>query len=332
MTRAWWVLALGLGACGGGKDKDSADTGTDGGPGACSNNLLTDFPADGTSDAYHRTLIDYRTALPEPEAAITLTDSSGAAVEGTFASDGFRHTFTPSAALAAGGSYTATLSWSCGDEVKSFVVSSAVDAAIDGGAVVGQTFSMDLRAARGASPDGVDAVLESLLQFPLLIGFTADNGGTLSMIGAVADTAGAQDACSPSIPFANPATFDQNPYFVVEADSLPIVVSGATVEITDMTLSGSFRADLSAVEGLRLIGTIDTRPLAEVIGGPGAAEGAVCDLFSGTFRIDCVECRDGSGTFCIDLELDDMVGPNTGFTLREISAAEAEANPDCPTE
>jgi hypothetical protein len=292
-------------------------------PGGCTNNVLDQHPASDEPDAYYRTLVDFRFAREDATATVSVID-------GTVDSNGTRLWWTPSAPLTAGTSYVATLAWECEAVEVPFTVGSDPGAAISASDVAKKSYSMDLRAARFAAPEGIGDLLTSLLQFNLILGIESASDTELTLMAAVSDEGGAQDTCSPSIPFDSPADFGANPYFSVETDTLPIVVSGSTLNIDDLKLSGAFSADASTLTNVALSGIIDTRPLADAVGA-GSDEGAVCDLFEGTFRISCEECPNGDGPYCIELVLDSIEAPDTGFSLQTITEADIDPD-DCPEE
>ncbi len=323
MTR---ILALSLlVACGGDKDGDSADE-------SCPNNILAAWPDDGDAAAYARTRVDYHLAVPDAGMSLAVTDSSGAEVAGTWTPEGTYYWWQADGALTAGETYTATLDWQCGQDVRTFTVRSDLGAETDAAALAGRTWALDLRTARGVHPLGIDEVLQELIQFDLLVGVSASDGVTLEWMAAVADESGAQDACTPSIDI--PASdLAGNPDVAVTSDLLPIEVSGSTLEIAGMLLTGTFTADGSTMEGVTIGGNVDTRPLAGVLteeddGDPNA----VCELFGNNFNIRCTDCPDGSGTYCIDLVLDTISAPETGAALAVISDEDVAGNADCATE
>ncbi|MFT4621955.1 MAG: hypothetical protein ACI8PZ_000607 [Myxococcota bacterium] len=324
MTRIM-ALALLVG-CGGGKDVDTAaDDG-------CPNNILAAWPDDGAANAYYRTRVDYHFAVPDGSAALSVTGADGAEVPGTWASEGSYSHWRADSALTGGASYTATLDWQCGEDVRSFTVGSDLGVATDVAALGARAWRLDLRAARGVHPLGIDEVLGELIQFDLLVGISASDGTTLDWMAAVADDSGAQDVCTPSIGIPS-SGLDGNPDLSIASELLPIEVGGSTLEIDDMVLSGTFSADGSLLEGVTIGGNVDTRPLAGVLteeddGDPNA----VCELFGNNFNIDCEDCPDGSGKFCIALILDTISAPETGFPLAVITDGDVSGNPDCASE
>ena len=104
------------------------------------------------------------------------------------------------------------------------------------------------------------------------------------------------------------ADFSANPYFAVSGDAFNINVDEYAVTIEDFSLSGDFAPDGSYIDGVTLIGSIDTRPLVPLLGDETAAEDAICVL-AATLNIQCEACSDGSGDFCLSLEADSISAP-----------------------
>ncbi len=325
------VTAIFLAACGG-KDGDTGDT--DAAVGSCaSNNILDSHPVAGETSAYWRTVVDYHFAVADAGATLSVTDAAGAEVAGTVENLGTYIVWTPSDALTPGISYTSTLEWTCGTEEATFTIGTDLGGPSAAADLVGRAWTVDLRSARGGHPLDIAGVLGTLIQFNLLIGVTAEADGSLDLLGAVATPTDSQDACIPSIPFENPADYSADPYMTVSSSVLPIEVGGSVLEIEDMTLTATFSTDGTTMDGVTLSGIVDTRPLAGVIDESGGADaGSVCELFSDTFKIECQACPSGDGDFCIDLRLDSMTAPESGFPLGVITPDDIAGNPDCVPE
>lgn len=297
----------------------------------CANNILERHPEDGASDVYYRARTDRHFALSDSSAMVTLTDASGAEVAGTHVNNGNYVGFVPDAPLEVGSTYTSTLTWACDPDVTTFTVGDQIGGPVDSTTLVGRSWALDLREGREVNPLGINAALEQLIEFDLLLGYDRDGEkGMFRMLGAVSDDTGVQDPCTPFIPFENEGDLTGNPYFSITSSVLPIYVDGALLEIDDLVMAGSFTPDATEIRGLSLSGVIDTRPLAGVIDeeGTGDAE-SVCELFSGTFNFDCEDCPNGDGEYCVFLELDDLVATETGFALEPTTEADVASNPDC---
>mgnify|MGYP000117590126 CR=1 FL=1 len=307
-------------ACGGDKG-EVVDTGPDG-PTTdprCANAVLDQYPVGGESDVFVRSSVDVTLSQPDTSATIVVTDASGAEVPGTVSllDDDKRVEWLPVDALDAGADYTATLNWACEAVVVDFGTGSVGSAAVaDPSGLVDRGYTLDLKDGRFVAPDGIGAPLQSLLEVRLLLGVTAVDATTLSLRAGAEDAkAGAQDLAA-STTDLNPATF-ADPYFEVSQELLPLVIEGDPIDVTDLTISGSFASDGSSIDGFRLSGVIDTRDLTEAVGVEGPD--GVCNLFSASFNVQCQDCPNGEGTYCINLVVADLPLPETGYPVVEVN-------------
>ncbi len=304
MRSLWRVGCVCLVAVGCGPDVKKVDTAV----GECGFTLKAEYPENGAVNVYNRTTIDVEITGDAAGAAMVVTDAAGATVVGTVATNE-RHAYFVAAEPLSDGLVSVAWELPCGMVgAFSFTVVGG-SSPVAAGAIVGRSYVLGLNTGNFIIPDGMGDALEVTLEYDLLIGVLAwDGGATFDMIGAVSTTLGdgegVQQPCTPSIPFAEPAEFSANPYFSVHTDVLPIVVSGSTVEVADLTLTGTFAADGSSIDNATLSGIIDTRSLS-VSGETGApADPAeACNLFSDTYRIICEECSApfDPGPYCLTL-------------------------------
>jgi hypothetical protein len=327
MTRYLAVLAAAmLAACSGGKD--TGPTGDTGGtPGddddACENSVVTRFPVSGDADVFYKTDVRFSLEAEEADASITVTDGAGAVVDGQTTVAGTLVTWDGTADLAPSTAYTATLSYSCGEDAISFTTSNTGEPT--GGGLEGRVYALDLAGGDWVEPPGVGPLLSSQLgDTQVLVSPLALDATSITMIGAIG-SAGIQDLCSPTLPFP-PADWT-DPYFSLAAPALDLVVAGFTVTIQDLDLSGAFAPDASRIQGAALKGTIDTRPLG-VAFDLGTAPDAVCQLVA-TFGVACQECGDGE-PYCLSVYIDAVeAGYLNGSTIVERTDADIAADPAC---
>jgi hypothetical protein len=330
MYRTLWIAtSLSLLACGSTKD-ESGDSGAAEDMG-CPNSILEEFPESGTDSAFYRTSVEFTLATADAAASISLSDEAGTDVPGTSSVVDNRVVFKPSSPLSSSTTYNATMDWECGPTSVTWMTSGVGDPIEDVGGLVDQTYSLDLASGRFVQPAGVGDILGSLLEFELFIGVTKADASSINMIGALSDDSGlAQDLCTETIDFPVAASFGENPYFEIVSDSLPIAVEDFVVVIEDMELSGAFSADASSVEGVVLAGKIDTRPLVDLV-SPGGGENDVCVLMQ-TFSVDCEECGDGSGPFCLTVFVDSMTATGVDdLTITPRTADDIALDAACDT-
>jgi hypothetical protein len=329
------IGVLGLVACGGGGKDDEGTTAGDGdgdgdtNPNACANTISDTFPADGATDAFYKTNVEFTLLTAEASATITVTGPSGD-VAGSTAVEGNTVVWTPDGDLDPSTAYEATLTYSCDPATVGFSTSDvgtpAATADIDGG-----VYSLPLTEGRFVEPPGIGEIIGGLIAVTVLIE-TSLEGTDLNMMGALAlDTdPNAQDMCTETIDFPQAADFSQNPFFTVGPDNTVISVAGFDVAIDDLAISGAFSPNGDRIAGAALSGSIDTRPLVPLV-AEGQGDSGVCDLVGG-FGISCIACSDGTGDFCLALEVEDMTALKAGgVDLLPVTADDVANNPACAT-
>ena len=238
--------------------------------------------------------------------------------------------FTPDVALTAGSTHRVEVTFDCGVESWSFSTSEA-DQAVDPGTLVGNTYVLELMEGNFVRPAGVGALLSQYVTRDLLVGVAGATDESLALVSAVSldgSEPPEQDTCEASVALP-PAAFQGNPYFQVPPQDLSIEASGYTLTVQKLKLSGTFAPDGSSIEGASVAGSIDTRPLVPLV-DPEGADDAVCQLVA-SLGIECVDCPDGSGTYCLDLLVDDIPAPLTDGTLIEQTQDEACDRAECST-
>lgn len=337
-------------ACGRGSGQDTGGSTGTGGPGTtgqsgttspsgtntatsstspCNNAVLVTHPAEGATDVFYRTAVEFQLAAPEPGATLTLVDQAGREVLGTSSVNGSTVVFTPYDLLDSDTGYTATLDWACEPSVSVSWATTDVGPAVDASDLIGRSYSVSLGSGRFVEPPGVGVLLGSMIEFNMLIGVTNATGDRVYLRGSMSSEASSteQDMCVTTLEYP-PADFSQNPFFEMAADSLPLKIAGFDTAFEDMVLSGAISPDYTRVEGVTLSATIDTRPFVDMI-SPGGDESAVCTLMV-TFGVDCEACSDGTGDYCLGLHVDSMVAEErSGAPIVEVTEEDLKTNPAC---
>jgi hypothetical protein len=313
------LMAMGCGS----KDDGAGDGSGDGGGngGGCG---APELSADLNGLYYSDNLTIKFTKDTDDEATVALTDAAGAELSGTTTwDDEDTMVFDPDDDLDPATAYVATVTH-CADVAVINFETSGLGAALEGGpeSLEGMTYAVDLAAANFVKPEGVGALLGSLLTQSILIGVTEANDNTISMVGALSkeNPSTDQDMCEPSIEFPVAADFTAAPYFSIEADELSLAVSDFNVGIKDFTLSGEFASDGSYMGRGVLAGLIDSRDLVDaLIGGGLLGEGStaadVCELLA-SFTVECEPCSDGEVS-CLSIEVDEIEADETGTSVVE---------------
>ena len=312
------TLTLGLTGCPGEEEE------------ACVIIVKSTYPADGATDAYYRAPIDFELSNPDPFAVIT-TDIPGTQSTGP---DGKHIIFKPDAPLTPGATYTASMAYCAGDVSTTFTVSDAGTPIPDPSILVDQTYLFDLHSGRVPVPAGLGDVLIDNLSALILMGVRGVDGANMDILGAVSILGeSGQDYCAPTIPFDN-ADYAGAPDVAFGVASTTLVAAGVGVDVTDISITGTFRPDGSAIEGMTFAGTIDTRPLAPLVDTGDGTENAICELAE-NFSAACVACPSDGGVFCLEIEADHITAlAAPGVTVVEIceaNAADCEPGPPADT-
>ena len=306
MTR--YVVALAALAMTGCPSTTPTDpTMTDPGP-ACPDNPIISkvtFPAPSATDVFFR-LPQLEIALTDPDesASIAVLDPAGNSIPGTTTvdDDTVFFDFDEGTELLPLTEYTVVLTRDCGELRYTWSTSSAGQALETD--VVGKVYDLNISGARWSEPAELGPALALLTtDYEILVSPT-EVSTEVSFRGALGNGGDEQDLCAETFPLDG-AEFD-DPSFELMADQLPFEVNGFAVDIDDLFLSGTFMPDGSALAGLVLKGTIDTRPLVPAIQGEG--DDAFC-IYAALFNAQCEECANGDGPYCLSLTIEDIEAP-----------------------
>ena len=259
--------------------EDSGDTGE-----PCRVRLVDTVPDDGAVDHYWRDPVSFELSREDTTATIV------APVAGTTTVDGSVLTFTPDAPLDPSTAYTFTIEGCFGAENLNFTTSAygtSLSTTLEG-----RSYALDVASGNITEPEGVGSILASYITTGLLLGVVDDDGASLGLRFAVA-----VEGASPPEQDMDVGTLDLtadatgSPFFELSGESATLTLADATLDLSDIEVSGTFAGDASEIGGLRLSALVDTRglvPLVDESGDPAA----VCDLFA-SFGVSCVTCPDG---------------------------------------
>jgi hypothetical protein len=287
-------------------------------------------PATGQTDWYYRSALEFELSDPDDSAVLSVEGVSGTSV---VSDDGELVTFTPDSSLEPSTSYTATLDYCTGSASVDFTTSE-LGQDVDTNSLVGKSYALDLGSGRIVVPAGVGSLLEGYLDYTIFLGVDSAAGSEILLVGAVADEENPteQDFCTVTLDFPA-ADFSESPYFKIGPSTTTLDVAGYSIEIADLFVAGTFSSDGSWMGGGSLSGSIDTRPLTQLL-GDDEEEGAICDLVGG-FGVDCENCSDGE-PYCLAIEIVDMTAEDAGLTVEVVDqedcheeCPESKKNPEC---
>lgn len=309
------VLGLLVG-CEGGTGKDSAD---DSGPPECSITVDKTIPAKDQPDFYHRGVLEFHLSEKDDSAKVT-ADFTGAQ---TASDDGTVIYYTPDAPLDPASSYSVTFTYCDGDKTIDLPFSTSdlgTDLAVD---IVGKAYQLDLAKANIVQPPNIGSVLGSLLTTPILIGVAEISGDDLTMVGAIGvEGGGGQDYCTQTIDFPT-ADFSGRPYFKVGPQDTTLSISGASIKIGQLEVTGTFASDGSYFGGGTLKGSVDARDIAAALPDLGYDAQGLCDLIAG-FGAACETCPTDSEPYCLTLVANSIQADGINGAIVEVPAS------DCP--
>ncbi len=290
------------------------------------------FPQPGQSDFFGGDTIwvQFALAVPPTEVTLSLADAAGTPVAAEQTADELRYYLQPDAMLAPSTSYTLTIDFQPREGDPSVIGFSTGPwgEVLGSGAedLVDVTFRFDLESGTWHKPEGVGSLIAGLLgEYGLAFALTdasafepADQPG-VHINGALIAQEGdswVQDACTPTLPYTyGPdgeagtgddfrATWD-DPWLTFGPGDLELVVTDIEASIKDFHLNGVVHPGLDDLRGLELQGSADTRALDSQV-GEDAEEGAVCGLVKEVADIDCIECGEPPGEFCLELHITDL--------------------------
>jgi len=318
------AMAMGLLAACSGDKGEVTPTGDTGGSTTddprCPNALLESYPEDGTGNVYAWSSVDLLLSRSDAAATVVITDDPGNEVPGTLtlSEDDKRLRWLPTDPMDPG-EYTWTLEWTdCETRTGTFNVADfGTTEVADPSSLVDNAYVLDLTEARFVAPENIGDALTTQLEVRLLLGvLEIDGDGIDLMAGAEVLEGGSQALDAPTTRFSEPADFSANPRFEVSTPSLGLVVEGDPITVTDLEMSGSFRADGSAIEGFSMRTILDMRDLKDALDQED--DEGPCTLFSASFSVECTACPNGDGDYCIDLVVADLTLPAAGYTMVEV--------------
>lgn len=288
---------------------------------SCDNEITAAFPGDGADDVYYRTDVQLELAEPDAAAQIVITDGSGRQVQGASTVAGRLVTWVGEP-LSPQTPYLVTLSWGCPPvELGWSTTETGSPTEVP---IVDRVYELDLRQGRWVQPRGIDALLGGVIR-PLLVSVT-ETDGLLALVAALTDGSGRQSRCEETLDL--PAAAFLDPYFELDQGVLSLEVDGLLLELSELSLSGAFSPGAERIEGVRLEGLVDTRPMVELI-VPDGPDDLICGLFAG-LGAPCVACPGGSGSYCLEAVVDDLRLPlRPGARVEPRGAAEIAADVSC---
>ena len=298
-------------------------------PLANDNYLLDTVPSFGEYNVFSGAPVSALLTTRENSASIEVLDSNGALVEGISRFEGTDLFFYPDAAMPTFTVFTAELTWSCG--VHSWTFETGAFGPPAGlNALDGSTYAVDFSRGVFLQPSGVGGQIQAEIDREWLVGVSDVSTTNITMVQAVATSAGTdQDLCVetldyPQQSFLNPIV-DQNP-----ESAGWLSLSTGDVPLQEVQIDGYFDPGASVLGELVITAEIDTRDFLPLL-APGGEDDAVCQLELAESGTACFACSDGSGDYCLTLEVAGFQADQVaGLSLQSRSTADIGADANCP--
>lgn len=184
-----------------------------------------------------------------------------------------------------------------------------------------RTYHLSITSSDWSEPEGIGSIIGSYVpDFLLDVVDVTDTG--LQLVGAVTQSKGepVQDLCRETIAFPT-APLEADGSFVAGPVAFPIEVSGYEVTIHDLTISGTFSPDATALLDASFEGVLDAR---EFEGFFGTDADGVCNLVAGVGAA-CEACPGDGEPYCLTLRAGSLSAAEvSGLTVQELSAADID--------
>ncbi|MBM73798.1 MAG: hypothetical protein CMK59_00240 [Proteobacteria bacterium] len=188
--------------------------------------------------------------------------------------------------------------------------------------VIGNTYSMTLKDGNWVLPAGAGPLVGTLFQNHLLLSIHEQEASTLNIdLGISIDDEYTQDFCFPTIN-ALPNVDFSNPAFLIPQSDLQMIISGYSVSVYEMQITGVFREDGQSYGHGVLEGRFDARDIALTV---VPDEDQLCETVS-ILGTPCEPCADGE-EYCFPVRVEGLSGGVTEDQLECV--ASASCHPEC---
>ena len=192
------------------------------------------------------------------------------------------------------------------------------------------TFLLDIAEGTIVEPPAIGPLIAPAIDVYVLLGTSEPDASALGMIAAVSDDSmpPQQDMCNPTVVFP-PINYSSKPSFNAQADVLAFSLNGYDVNLDDLAISGTFATpDYDSIEDMTVTAAIDTRPLVPMI-DPYGEDDANCE-FLAALQIPCIDCKDGSGQFCLNFQVTELEAAEVpGPIIVKVDEKDIANNPNC---
>ena len=289
----------------------------------CDIRVVETVPDQGATGVYYRHSIEFHLSDADPTATV-VTDVPGV----QWLRDETVVVFTPDLPLTPSTEYEVGLEFCGGSPLLNFQTSDVGSPLeMDTESLVDRTYSFELRDARYLEGHALVHLVSSWWSDHLMLQLleVSDNGMAVRIAATEMGEQAEQDVCMRTVE-PPPIAFTA-PDIDVYIEELWFPAYQSDVTLYEVSLTGTFRPDGSAVEGVALSAQVDVRDLLALIGNddPDDWEGG-CDI-AGWMSMPCGPCPHDGTSYCLQIEADQASAWEVDAMVEAID--EANAYPEC---
>ncbi len=254
--------------------------------------------------------------LSEPDSSATVvTDIPGTQ---TLDDDGVTILYQPDEPLQPETAYRVDLEYCRGTASLAFTTSSYGSPLEDPGALLGRTWSYDLRDARFYQAGYLGDLLQTFAERVGLVSVVGMDGTIVDLRLAVADDSDPprQDYCARTVDVPG-VDFSASPYLAFGPTSIEFNAYLGTIVLHEMMVRATVAPDATALGGMVLAAVIDVRSVAQAVDMELAE---LCELLE-VYGAPCEPCPEDEAPYCVSTAADRLEASEVSTTVERIDAA-----------
>ena len=210
--------------------------------------------------------------------------------------------FTPSEPLLALSTYQISIE-TCGGTFESEFSTSELGSPLQVD-VTGSSYIFDLREGLYVEPPAIGPMLNSIIEFNIMIGVTSVSESEMTARGGITLEDGeTQNVCNRTVEDFPIVDYDEAATFFLQNGTFKFYIVGDPLTIHNFSMESTFLADGSGMVHTELRGLLDMRQMDGML---TPTLGELCNLLA-LAGSECGTCPDGQ-PYCFDIEITDMTG------------------------
>lgn len=277
----------------------------------CEVTIDATYPLDGATDAYYRGAVELTLSEPDPTATV-FADFDGVQ---TSRDGGKTIVYTPSEPLEPLTTYEVGLDYCRGTPSIGFTTSSLGLPLEDPAALLGRTWSYDLRNARFYEAGYFGDLLQAFAERVGLISVVRIQGDTIDLRTAVADDRDppGQDYCGRTVDIEG-VDFSTSPFLQFGPTTVEFQAYLGVIAIHEMLVETTVAPDGASLGGMEISAVIDIRSVAHAV---DMEVEELCELLE-VYGSPCEACPDDDEPFCVAAAADRLEAPAVATTVERI--------------